>query len=176
MGPCTSTSKNYKNNTRIAIPKEEKSIEQPASLIHKAPTEATQNLSKMGENSHDHSSLKTPITLDEKTIPPTVISRKLNQDNGENFILDETLHLTLVSQKCLKNVQDTKFLSHVRNSRERFGSKDSSEGRKESLNEHDEMKESMNKSLVCKRPEFQKKVEKKKIELKVDLKKRKSPI
>lgn len=144
MGPCISTSSTKRKNLHeAAVSKRVREDKKPtAETIENNNNDA---ILEIQTTNHIKSSAKTqkPATSYDST-----------QDK-ENFN-DDTLHLTLESQNCLKNIQHRKFLTHFK----------MAEGNSEEKPE-DKRKESVN--LVMKRPNFQKQIEQNRIHLKVDL-------
>lgn len=154
MGPCTSSSKakhpKHNENPPAAVAKQN-SADGPANLIKTACT---------AERSH-----------------------KDDQRNNENFEGDPNLHLTPASQKCLRNIQDKKFLTSIRsnpnelkqNSDPTLKNPDSKDQRKGSTTLTGKTGENNDAgTLASKRPNFQKQIETKQIDLKITLKNNKT--
>ena len=156
MGPCTSTSKARHSKEKspsinFQHPQLQSSQEGPGNIIKTAST-ADKNI-----NSYPK--------------PASVSARK-----NENFESDINLHLTPSSQECLKNIQNKKFMSSIKV--KSSNGKDEKTDNDLTIKKHAEsLKENRQNSgendpgtLASKRPNFQKQIEKKKIDLKITMK------
>lgn len=144
MGPCISTSSTKKKNLHeAAVCQRGKGDKKPtAETIDNNNNEAIQEIQT------------TNIIKSSATTQKPSNSYDSTQEK-ENFI-DDTLHLTLESQNCLKNIQHRKFLTHFK----------MTEGNQE---EKPEDKRKVSVNLAMKRPNFQKQIEQNRVHLKVDL-------
>lgn len=151
MGPCTSS-------TKAKHPKQNENP--PAAVAKQNSGEGQANI------------IKTACTAER--------SHKDEQRNTENFEGDPNLHLTPASQNCLRNIQDKKFLTSIRsnpieikqNSDPTLKNPDTKDQRKGSATLTGKTGENNDAgaTLASKRPNFQKQIETKQIDLKISLK------
>lgn len=162
MGPCTSTSKSHQKPAKTPKPTPVPDSQPPNKIFFQ---DARGNMERTASTDDKHAS------LDQK--------HASNGKNNENCEGDHTLQITPASQNCLRSVQNKKFLSFVNgpntikvNSEQMINAANSIPADREqpASRRRKSGGDSDGGNLVSKRPNFQKQIEKKKINLNITLK------
>ncbi len=175
MGSCTSKGKSLKGiskqiNSNLIPDHNEKNNQESQDQPHlktSGTTEKRVYVDNIGyiNNTNCEKLKKNIISIKEENLN--------NQEDG-------CFHLTFVSQECLQNIQNKKFLQHIRkNSLDSKSLNDDGSGIQKKddfiIEEDNNKNEPLNatetgcRTLITKRPKFQIKIEENKVDLKVDL-------